>query len=549
MDGATAQRERDLVFVSYSHKHPVWRERLEVFLKPWVRNGQLVVWADPYIKVGDRWLREIRAALQRTRVGVVLVSQDLLASDFIVEEELPLLLEAARDGAVTLICVPVSATTLQAPLPEARLLEFQWPRPPDQPLNLLADGQWEQALAEITTEIVAAAGSTTANGGPRHGGGDGNRRAVEPVWSAGDTARLGTLHGVPAQRLNYIERTADLARLKHALLTDAHGAVGITGTTQRMGLHGPGGIGKSVLAIALANDPEVRRAFPDGVFWVPVGQQPDLVELQTTLARALGDPSPTITSTHAGRELLRERWGNRAGLLILDDLWVLAHAEAFEVVSGRSRVLVTTRDGGLVTAIGAHEERIDTLDATAAVGLLARWVDTDPAAMPAAASEVARECGYLPLALSVAGALVRDGTPWADLEQALRAGKVRFLEHPSGDVFASMRLSVDFLPEPARSRYLELAVFPEEEEIPEATICRLWARTGNLADYESRRLLQDFARKGLLYLDRVAAVVSFHDLQHDFLRLVADDVKGLHDRLVAAYTTPPPAPAGALADA
>ena len=54
---------RDLVFVSYSHANPDWRDKLLVLLKPFVRQGQLQVWADPYIKTGDLWRRNIDEAL------------------------------------------------------------------------------------------------------------------------------------------------------------------------------------------------------------------------------------------------------------------------------------------------------------------------------------------------------------------------------------------------------------------------------------------------------------------------------------------------------
>jgi predicted ATPase len=36
-----------------------------------------------------------------------------------------------------------------------------------------------------------------------------------------------------------------------------------------------GGIGKTVLASALAHDPEMRQAFPDGLYWLTVGQKTD----------------------------------------------------------------------------------------------------------------------------------------------------------------------------------------------------------------------------------------------------------------------------------
>ena len=43
-------------------------------------------------------------------------------------------------------------------------------------------------------------------------------------------------------------------------------------------------------AAAPARDHDVRRAFPDGIVWVPLGQLPALSTLQRVVARGLGDP-------------------------------------------------------------------------------------------------------------------------------------------------------------------------------------------------------------------------------------------------------------------
>lgn len=53
------------------------------------------------------------------------------------------------------------------------------------------------------------------------------------------------------------------------------GAIGLTG--KALGMYGRGGIGKTVLAAALAQDDTVRRHFVDGVFWVTIGERGDLV--------------------------------------------------------------------------------------------------------------------------------------------------------------------------------------------------------------------------------------------------------------------------------
>jgi hypothetical protein len=55
-------------------------------------------------------------------------------------------------------------------------------------------------------------------------------------------------------------------------------------------IRGMGGIGKSVLASALARDTEIRQRFPDGIIWVPLGQTPDLLPLLEAVIRdGLGD--------------------------------------------------------------------------------------------------------------------------------------------------------------------------------------------------------------------------------------------------------------------
>ena len=82
--------------------------------------------------------------------------------------------------------------------------------------------------------------------------------------------------------------------------------VGVTGNVPGMGMYGQGGIGKTVLAAAAAHDPVVRAHFPDGVFWVTAGEQPDLAGLQAALLSRLGAVGPAPRSTLEGAALLRQ---------------------------------------------------------------------------------------------------------------------------------------------------------------------------------------------------------------------------------------------------
>jgi transcriptional regulator with XRE-family HTH domain len=77
------------VFVSYSHKDKDFLTRLLVHLWPLEKKGLIDPWADTRISAGEKWKIEIQKALEQARAAVLLVSADFLASDFIIDDELP----------------------------------------------------------------------------------------------------------------------------------------------------------------------------------------------------------------------------------------------------------------------------------------------------------------------------------------------------------------------------------------------------------------------------------------------------------------------------
>ena len=143
--------DRAGVFVSYSHKDKVWRDRLRVVLKP-VLSGERL-WDDTRIVAGERWERVIEDTIASVRVAVLLVTANFLASDFITSEELPRIIERQNREGLTIIWVAAEPAMYDRTV----LAAFQAANDPTRPLSTLRKPARDAALVHIAEQIVAAA--------------------------------------------------------------------------------------------------------------------------------------------------------------------------------------------------------------------------------------------------------------------------------------------------------------------------------------------------------------------------------------------------------
>jgi hypothetical protein len=81
------------IFLSYSHKDEVWKDRLQKHLGVLEAQVLLDVWDDRRIGGGEDWLKKIESAIERASVAVLLISADFLTSPFILNKEVPRFLE------------------------------------------------------------------------------------------------------------------------------------------------------------------------------------------------------------------------------------------------------------------------------------------------------------------------------------------------------------------------------------------------------------------------------------------------------------------------
>ena len=368
--------------------------------------------------------------------------------------------------------------------------------------------------------------------------------------------KLGALHGVPNLPAHFLARPGLMAHVRDALLVDLQKPQVITGADAKVGMQGMGGIGKSVLAAALARNREVRQSYPDGIVWVACGKnlnEDALLARQRDLAKDLGGDT-SFTSLPQAQSVLRDLLQAKSVLLVLDDVWCARDAQAFDVLGPRCRMLITTRDMGILHSLHGEHIPVSLFTEPEALQLLADAVSTKehpvaPENLLDEAREVVAECGCLPLAVALCGGMARkrNGDFSNVLERLRRADLDKIADRESineqhRSIWRAMQASVEMLEPDEQRRFAELAVFDTARTVPEAAAATLWSHTGHLDALDTEDLLVNLSERSLVQLDWTPGAdgkptrrFGLHDLLHDCAVRMAGDAKTLHQTLLDAY--------------
>jgi DNA-binding SARP family transcriptional activator/Flp pilus assembly protein TadD len=321
---------------------------------------------------------------------------------------------------------------------------------------------------------------------------------------------------------SFTGRDGELAELERVLV-----AGGAPGLVVISAIHGAGGIGKSALAIHVAH--RLAGRFPDGQVYVNLqGATPGLAplgagEVLGRLLRSLGvDPAQVPTDTEEAAARWRSLVAGRRLLLVVDNARAAVQVRPLLPASASCAVLVTSRQP-LTTLEGAVAVQLDLLPREQAVELLGRLAGQQRvAAEPRAAAELARCCGYLPLALRIAGArlVARPAWPISELVRRLADQQRRLDELTTGDlaVRASFEVSVQALrdsPDPLDRSAAEafgLLALPDGPDLDVLAAARLL----DVPAARAERVLERLADAQLVEAARPGRY-QFHDL----LRLYA----------------------------
>ena len=520
--------DRHVVFVSYAHEDAEWAQAFQVMLEPVLGSLGLNLWIDIAIRAGDQWDDVIEEAIAQSGLALLLVSARYVSSEYIRKYELPELVNRR----VRLTPVLIGAC-LWDQVPE--LVGVQWLHGPDSEsaLNLIDRvGERDKQIWRACTKLLEILP------GPQYLEDPDSLLSQMSEGPPTSTEGVASVHfGIPDPPPGYVERE-ELTELVDILLADRPNSAGLTDRYQRIGLHGQGGIGKSVLAAALCRAPRVLGSFPDGIFWVTLGQYANVLNVQVDLLARLDPRSPRPRNADEAQRVLRQALSTRRILLVVDDVWSDAAAQAFCLTGPQGRLLFTTRDIRVILGVGARPVQVEMLSVTAARALAIAVVfeaatSNEQFQLPPEADLAFEEVGRIALAVALVAAAVRGGRTWDQLAEALAETADIFGDHPYSNTFKAMQLAVATLPDHLAEALYGLAVFPRNTRTPVLAVWRYWSHVRGCTADETKLDLERLAAAQMLILDHES--VEFHDLRHEYLLLHAPALSVLHSRLVDAY--------------
>jgi DNA-binding SARP family transcriptional activator/tetratricopeptide (TPR) repeat protein len=231
-------------------------------------------------------------------------------------------------------------------------------------------------------------------------------------------------------------------------------------------ISGPGGIGKTALALRAAH--EAADRYPDGQLFAELrgtaGGGADTSEVLGQFLRALG--SARVADDKAERLAeYRTLMADRRVLVVLDDAASGAQVNDLVPANPDCAVLVTARRR-LPDVGGAHHmaplEPLGTVTATELFGRVVKDAGVTLENDPASVGRVVALCGGLPLALRVAGALrVHDHPrPTAELAERLARQGPEGFAYGELSVARTIGAGFDGLSAGARQLFLGLGLLP-----------------------------------------------------------------------------------------
>lgn len=313
-------------------------------------------------------------------------------------------------------------------------------------------------------------------------------------------------------------------------------------------LRGPGGFGKTTLALDACHRPEVVNAFADGMFWISLGRKPDLTQKLSDLHVAVTGVAPSVTEADAIQQALASTLRNRSCLIVVDDVW--SSDVLFPLLNlDWPSFLITTRVQNLVPGDSEHgwtEILVEKMELEEAVALLGRGLPPNDQTGDAL-RELAERLGRWPLLLELTNARLHEEIrARSDLNQSIqyiaklidRRGVRGFDQLNSSERNTAVARSIDVGLEHAEKllpglseKAAEIGIFPDVP-VPIYVLSDLWCMNDLDVQEDVVRPLHNLS---VLHWVRETNEVTLHDVIRSALDQRLSDPGAIHQRLITSW--------------
>ena len=464
----------------------------------------IAVWQDRIRMAPGDFEQQIRQAIESAPYLVVVVTPGALRSEWVEKEWR----QARQNG----VCICPFKPTFSSEVIEAeyRELRAKWPRWMQQINTWDFEGYWREFVNVLQSPCKATRTPLLA-------------RSLPP---------------------NFVKRPSESARIIDGLLDGGRG----NPSGKVVVLYGSGGFGKTTLARSVGHDEDVLAAFDGGVLWATLGKEPSVIAELTAMHAVLTGERPQFATLDDATVAVSEKLAGKRCLMIIDDVWEDEHLRWF-LESGRecSRLVTTRRFDLAVRLVDETSRRVNIakLKSDEALDMLTQRL-APPAESLARFRRLAARLDEWPMLLQLVNAtlLVRLARPGVSIEDALDWADAEY-DNKGVTAFESIAKSVESslsLLRENRARCLELAIFPEDTDVPLEWIGTAWQTAGNV----TQNLAEQMADLALIELDlsrktgaASRATVRLHDVMRSYFGTQLGDVAAsLHARLADAWKDP-----------
>ncbi|HEY6249941.1 MAG TPA: tetratricopeptide repeat protein [Candidatus Angelobacter sp.] len=306
------------------------------------------------------------------------------------------------------------------------------------------------------------------------------------------------LHNIPPLPGDYTGRESELAELLRDIKREK---------TNVAAMHGMGGVGKTTLALKLAD--QLIPEYPDGYFYVDSrGATKKPMATKDLMAHVVRCCDLRTKVPEHDAELValyRSVLHKRRAILLVDNARDARHVEPL-LPPNSCFLLVTSRKSLILP--GAVARKLDALPHADACSLLLRIAPH----LEKHAPELARLCGHLPLALRAVATALRTKVHINPADYVRRLADTCKCLKELTEVHACLHLSYELLPEGLQKRFCQLAVFTGTFDL--AAAASVWGVDEEVAEDNLGELIS-------------YSLVEFHEGSrryrlHDLVRVLAD---------------------------